>query len=289
MKPILLIGSSGYVGSAYEKYLHQNGLKYLVATRSNSNNFLAYVREIIEKYDVDFVLNAAGYTGKPNVDACEDHKGDCIDGNVIFPYKLAKLCYQKGIRMGHVSSGCIYTGSKGELGFTEEDIPNFSFKQNNCSFYSGTKALGEEVLAEFNNVYIWRLRIPFNNINSPRNYLTKVMTYPMLLEAENSISHLEEFVEATLFTSAVGMPGIYNITNTGSVTTSQVVELLKKYNLPGADHEFKFFKDEEEFMQIAAKTPRSNCVLDNTKLLNLGFYMTPAIEAVENSLKSWQV
>ncbi len=32
-------------------------------------------------------------------------------------------------------------------GFREDDAPNFSFRTNHCSFYSGTKALGEEVLA----------------------------------------------------------------------------------------------------------------------------------------------
>jgi hypothetical protein len=40
------------------------------------------------------------------------------------------------------SSGCIYTGSRPDgSGFTEENPPNFNFRQNNCSFYSGTKAL----------------------------------------------------------------------------------------------------------------------------------------------------
>jgi hypothetical protein len=31
------------------------------------------------------------------------------------------------------------------------------------------------------------------------------------------------------------------------------------------DKQFKFFEDEEQFMSKAAKTPRSNCVLDTPK------------------------
>ena len=31
------------------------------------------------------IINAAGFTGKPNVDACETHKQETIDGNVVFP------------------------------------------------------------------------------------------------------------------------------------------------------------------------------------------------------------
>ena len=32
-----------------------------------------------------FLVNCAGYTGKPNVDACELHKTECLQGNAILP------------------------------------------------------------------------------------------------------------------------------------------------------------------------------------------------------------
>jgi hypothetical protein len=38
-------------------------------------------------------------------------------------------------------------------GFTETDAPNFSFRSPPCSFYSGTKALGVEAIAEI--FYSW--------------------------------------------------------------------------------------------------------------------------------------
>ncbi len=49
-------------------------------------------------------------------------------------------------------------------GFTEEDEPNFTFRRPPCSFYSGTKALGEEAIRGVGQNYIWRLRIPFDRI-----------------------------------------------------------------------------------------------------------------------------
>ena len=105
-------------------------------------------------------------------------------------------------------------------GFREDDAPNFSFRTNHCSFYSGTKALGEEVLAGAENCFVWRLRIPFNEIDSPRNYLTKVMRYARLLEAVNSLSQLDEFVRATFECWQKQVPfGTYNVTNPGQVTT----------------------------------------------------------------------
>ena len=112
------------------------------------------------------------------MDACEIHKSECLAGNAVLPGTIAQACEAANVPWGHVSSGCIYTGSRPDgSGFTEEDAPNFTFRQNNCSFYSGTKALGEEVLAGYSNIYIWRVRIPFDQFENPRNYLTKLMRY----------------------------------------------------------------------------------------------------------------
>ena len=71
----------------------------------------------------------------------------------------------------HISSGCIYSGY--DKAFTEEDESNFSFVQDNCSFYSGTKALAENLIDKYNS-YICRLRIPFDEFDNPRNYISKL-------------------------------------------------------------------------------------------------------------------
>jgi dTDP-4-dehydrorhamnose reductase len=75
------------------------------------------------------------------------------------------------------------------------------------------------------------------------------------------------------------------VTNPGTVTTSEVVAIIRK--VLNLDRDFQFFRDESEFMTIAAKTPRSNCVLDTTKLTDAGISLTPVQEAVEKSLRYW--
>jgi len=60
------------------------------------------------------------------------------------------------------------------------------------------------------------------------------------------------------------------VTNPGSVTTREVVELIRQSGV--CRKEFKFFRDEDEFMRVAAKTPRSNCVLNTTKLQRAACY-----------------
>ena len=286
---ILLLGGNGYVGSAIQKNLTGRGLPFTVVSRASSDySSLPVLIKMLRELRPEFLINAAGYTGKPNVDACEIHRTECLDGNAVLPGVIREACEQTDTPWGHVSSGCIFTGAKADgSGFTESDAPNFSFRQNNCSFYSGCKALGEEVLDGAENCFIWRLRIPFNNINSARNYISKMMRYDRLLMATNSLSQLDEFADACVASWTQRVPfGTYNLTNPGSVTTRDVVRLIQKHGLSNRD--FQFFESDDQFMKLAAKTPRSNCVLDSTKAIAAGLPLSPIEEALETAMKNWR-
>ena len=286
---IYLLGGSGYVGAAYQALFTRRGLPFRNVRRADLDyTDRIKLTDLLRREKPEFLINAAGYTGKPNVDACELHKAECLMGNAVLPGTIASACADAGIPWGHVSSGCIYSGrNPAGAGFTETDTPNFTFRTNHCSFYSGTKALGEEVLAGAPNVFVWRLRIPFNEVDNARNYLSKLLSYSTLLEAENSISQLDEFVAATLACWEKRVPfGTYNVTNPGHVTTHEVVELIKKTGV--STKQFTFFKDEADFMTKAAKTPRSNCVMDSRKLAAAGIKLTEVHEAVERDLRRWR-
>ena len=282
----LILGSSGYIGSKIFQFLTRNERKVVGISRA----VLDYtnpktLKEFLRSKKPVFLINAAGYTGKPNVDACELAKADCLDGNAVLPGTIRQVCEELKIRWGHVSSGCIYSGRRPDgAGWREDDLPNFSFRSPPCSFYSGSKALGEEVLEGAENCYIWRLRIPFNEERNPRNYLQKLLNYDSLLEAENSVSHLDEFCQKCVESLENEVePGIYNMTNPGSVTTSQVTEWMRDEGV--TDKQFQFFEDEEHFMNKAAKTPRSNCVLDTTKAEKAGIGMRTVEEAMRESMQ----
>jgi len=288
MSRIALLGSTGYVGSEFARLISASGDE-LLPIRYSECDLLdpSDLKRAIEAVNPNLVINCAGYTGKPNVDACELDKSGCLAGNAVLPGSLAKACQSLELPFGHVSSGCIYTGAKATgLGFSETDPPNFCFRTNNCSFYSGTKALGEEVLDGIENCYIWRLRIPFSNEDSPRNYLSKLLRYERLLQAENSLSNLTEFAQGCLDSFRKRIPfGVYNLTNPGAMTTRDVVELIKDAGI--TEKEFSFFESEDEFMKLAAKTPRSNCLLDSSKAVEAGLKLTPIRESIVQALKNW--
>lgn len=287
--PILLLGGSGYIGTEFQRELTRRGMSFFNASRKD-NDYTTKdgLHRLIIDHRPRFLINVAGFTGKPNVDACEIHKQECLVGNAVLPGVIREVCQGHQLAWGHVSSGCIYTGSHPDgSGFRETDPPNFTFRQNNCSFYSGSKALGEEMLEGAEDCFVWRLRIPFNNIDSPRNYISKVLNYDRLLNVRNSLSQLSDFVSGCLQCVAGDIePGIYNLTNAGSITTEDVVEIIKSNGLTAK--QFEFFRSEEEFMKIAAKTPRSNCVLDCAKAIAAGIELPDVYDAVDSAIKTWQ-
>jgi UDP-glucose 4,6-dehydratase len=286
---ILLLGASGYVGGAFARFFREHDIAHAaVSRRACDYTDRDTLIRLIDQLSPQFLINAAGYTGKPNVDACEFHKSECLAGNAVLPGTIRAACEHRGLPWGHVSSGCIYSGRRPDGGgFREDDPPNFCFRTNHCSFYAGSKALGEECLAGAPDVFLWRLRIPFNHQDSPRNYLSKLQRYQRLLEATNSITQLDEAVRAAWQCWQRRVPpGIYNLTNPGVVTTREVVEMIWQELKPA--REYQFFRDEQDFMQTAAVTLRSNCVLDSRKLLRTGIELSEVHDAIRHALRHWE-
>jgi dTDP-4-dehydrorhamnose reductase len=312
---IVLLGASGYIGQQFAATLRQRGWPFLAPSRAEMDyTRFDRLREFLRETKPEFLVNAAGYTGKPNVDECEKNKADTLQGNTLFPAAVAHACASLALPFGHVSSGCVFAGAKvmvdGQCrvekdltqphlqsllqknptafrGFNEEDEPNFTFRRPPCSFYSGTKALGEEGLHGMGQNYIWRLRIPFDQFDNPRNYLSKLQNYAKVYQNVNSLSHRADFAAACLELWRRRAPfGIYNVTNPGFVSSAQVVEMIK--NILKLKRSFSFWSDDAEFYRVAAKTPRSNCLLDVSKLLAAGVAMRPVEEALTDALKQWK-
>src|ERR1035437_325728 len=312
---ILLLGGTGYIGHAFARELQRRKQPFTLLSRNEVDySRFDVLRNFLKTNQPAFVINAAGYTGKPNVDAAETERAEALLGNGLLPQTIAHACAALNIPWGHVSSGCIYSGAKVVTngrervepdltrpdlhalvekspqaihGFSETDEPNFSFRRPPCSFYSGTKELGEEAIAGLGQSYIWRLRIPFDEFDSGRNYLSKLQRYPKVYDNVNSVSHRADFAKACLDLWERRAPfGIYNVTNPGFVTAHQVVATIQK--ILKLKRTFEFWASDAEFYKKAAKAPRSNCVLDVSKLLATGVKIRPVEEALEDSLRNWK-
>ena len=272
MEKILIFGP-GWLGHKFKDYLYAE-LTDVDITDAHA------VSDILDRIRPHIVLNAAGKTGKPNVDWCEDHKLETFASNVMGPLILFQECMKRNIFLAHLSSGCVFDGeSPGHAGFTEND------PANPVSFYSWTKAQTDELLKKF-PVLILRIRMPVDKEPSPRNLITKLANYTSVIDVENSITVIDDLMFATQKLIQKRKTGIYNVVNPGTVKHKDILLWYKEIVDP--THTYTLITKEELFSKGLAKAGRSNCVLDTTKLQSEGILLKNAKERVIECLKEYK-
>lgn len=266
---VLILGGQGYLGERFQSVY----LKAIVPRVDIAD--AQAIANVLDREKPDIVINAAGKTGRPNIDWCEEHKIETLRSNVTGPLVLLEECSKRNIYWVHLSSGCIYEGSKYSLshgervrergskqrgsdcGFTEDDPPNFF-----GSFYSRTKLWSEQILKDFPNILILRLRMPFDCVPSERNLIMKLRTYNKVLDVQNSLTYIPDLLLAAEKLILKHATGIYNVVNPGTMSPYDIMSMYKK--LVQFNHLFKGLKIKE--LSKVARTGRSNCVLSNKKL-----------------------
>ena len=224
----LVYGRNGWIGGILGDLLLQQGMRwaYGLARLEDRGGILADIRKIKPTH----VLNAAGVTGRPNVDWCEFNRQETIRTNVIGVLNLVDVCRSEGIHVTNFATGCIYSydvkhniGSG--KGFTETDAPNFD-----GSYYSRTKGLVESLLHEYENLLQLRLRMPISHdLANTRNFVYKIVNYEKVVDIPNSMSVLDELLPAAVEMAKQSLTGIYNFTNPGVISHNEVLQLYKDY------------------------------------------------------------
>lgn len=260
-KPVFLVyGRTGWIGGKLGKLLTEQGHTWCYGTARLQDR--RAVQDDIKRSRCTHVLCAAGLTGRPNVDWCEDNKIDVIRGNVIGILTLADVAHEAGVHVTNFATGCIYKYDDehpiGGKPFTEEDDPNFA-----GSFYSETKSYMELMLRHYPNVLQLRVRMPIDgNLQNPRNFITKIANYAKVVDIPNSMTVLEEFVPMAVDGAIRGLTGAYNWTNPGAISHNEVLALYRDYLHP----EFTWENFTEEEQAHVIKAPRSNNTMCDKKL-----------------------
>lgn len=255
----LLFGRTGWIGGKLISLLTAQGKTFHLAT-SRTYDRESVLAEI-ERVKPTHILNAAGVTGRPNVDWCEDHKQETVRSNVLGTLTVADICATKNIHHLLYATGCIFeyddAHTIGGQGFLEEDRPNF-----HGSFYSHTKALCEDLLQAYPTTCTLRVRMPISDDLSPRNFVTKIVKYDRVVNVPNSMTVLTDLLPISLIMAERKLTGVYNFCNPGAISHNEVLDLYKKYVDP--DYTYTNFSLEEQARIL--KAGRSNNTLDHTKL-----------------------
>nr|GMD94988.1 bifunctional dTDP-4-dehydrorhamnose 3,5-epimerase/dTDP-4-dehydrorhamnose reductase [Ipomoea batatas] len=257
----LIYGRTGWIGGLLGKLCEAQGIQYDYGSGRLENR--ASLESDIASVNPTHVFNAAGVTGRPNVDWCESHKVETIRANVVGTLTLADVCREKGLILVNYATGCIFEYDSGHLlgsgvGFKEEDTPNFI-----GSFYSKTKAMVEDLLKNYENVCTLRVRMPISSdLSNPRNFITKIARYEKVVNIPNSMTILDELLPISIEMAKRNLTGIWNFTNPGVVSHNEILEMYREYINPSFT--WKNFTLEEQAKVIVA--PRSNNELDASKL-----------------------
>jgi 3,5-epimerase/4-reductase len=278
MFPLIL--GKGFVGSHFAEYLQKNNLVHLILSQkeldyTNPEVLYKFLNENKDKFN--YVINCFGYTGVPNVDACEDNKELCYNYNVLYPFQTIKICKELNIPVIHIGSGCVYSGY--DKRYSEDDTPNFGFFSNDSSYYSKCKHLFETLIPG-HDCYVLRIRIPFTSDNSSKNYFSKLLKYDTLINELNSITSITDFNNFLVhFMDKKPEYGIYNVVNPEPVKAKEVVKLLKNNGAENPNWKFIPLK------KLKTKAKRSNCVLDDQKISNIGLKLPNTLASLERDIK----
>jgi len=108
--------------------------------------------------------------------------------------------------------------------------------------------------------------------------------YDNLISQPNSVTNIDDLRTFVYKFIETKRPlGIYNVTNKGSIEAKEVVEILKSYGLDNPKWNFVSVKDAN------FKVGRSNCILDTSKIKNMGIELPDVKESFKKSINTYKI
>lgn len=277
---LMILGSGGYIGSALVSECIRRGIRFTTLERCEYRSY-ENIRRSLEYHKPELVVNCAAYVDKRGVDYNEDDKYQTINANTLLPMMLADLCQMP---LMHFSTGCFYQGDNLGKGWLETDEPTVPCEKK-CGLYVMSKFIAEHEVRKKPNHYIIRIRLPFDHINHPRNLLTKLQQFDIVVDETQSLTHRFDAVNAVLDMWDRRVPfGTYHLTNPGGISYKRVCGLLGR----GWLKENHNFIPPDKFDAKYARTTKSRCVLNTEKLAATGIRVRPVEEAIVDAIRNWK-
>ena len=262
MKVLIFGGKTGWIGKFCVDHCQRNAISYIVAESRLENR--EHILEELNTTRPTHVFNCAGLVGSPTIDSLELKREETVRVNVTGTLNLADCCHLVGIHLTVFATGCIFKYDNdhpiGGLGYKEEDVPNF-----HGSFYSHTKAIVEDLLGNFSNCLVLRIRMPIDDKLTSRNFITKILSYRRVIDVPNSMTVLSDLIPVAFEAANTNTTGILNFTNPGVISHNEILSLYKKMIDPSYIWQNFTLAEEEKVLKVG----RSNNCLDTSKLKKL--------------------
>lgn len=265
---VLVYGANGWIGTQFIKLLQNNNIEYIIGSSRVDNHDDLTIE--INKYNPTHVLSLIGRTHGiidnkiySTIDYLEQ-KGKLVENirdNLYGPLLLSFICSNKNIHLTYLGTGCIFTYDDHIDSFTEDHNPNFF-----GSSYSIVKGFTDKIMHLFDNhVLNLRIRMPIDDKHNPRNFITKITNYNKICSIPNSMTVLPELLPIALDLMVNKTTGTINLTNPGSISHNEILELYKNI----VDPSFTWTNFTQEEQRKILDSDRSNNLLNTTKLETL--------------------
>jgi dTDP-4-dehydrorhamnose reductase len=215
-RPLLIVGSTGTLGRAFQRIAAERGLTAVVVGRQELDiTNPTRVDAVLRRFTPWAVINAAGYV---RVDAAEADGAACQVANAAGPANLAAACRRRGLPLVTFSSDLVFDGRMARP-YVEDDAPS------PLNVYGASKAEAERrVLALLPAALVIRTSAFFGPWDE-HNFLAALFR---ALDAEEdfaapddsivSPTYVPDLVHASLDLLIDGERGIWHLANAGAVS-----------------------------------------------------------------------
>ena len=187
---------------------------------------------------------------------------------------------ERGIHFTHLGTGCIFYGASPDpAGWKEYDHANPS------ATYTRSKYAADLMLTQIPNVAIVRLRMPIDDRPDPRNLINKLANYKKVINVENSATVVDDLITAVIGVIEKKGIGIFHAVNPGAMRHRDLIALYEE--LVDPTHTNEWIEEEDLLGQgLVAKT-RSNNIMQNIRLPELGIHLRPIKEALRDCMEKY--
>lgn len=275
LRPTLILGASGQIGSALLSLLGNRGVG-LTRKEADLSHLVGSAEDgfdsLLATYSPSSVINAAAYT---QVDRAETEEELAHQMNAEVPTRLAQACAKRGIPLVHFSTDYVFSG-EGEKPWSESDLTG------PLNAYGRTKLAGEKGIQGAGGKYLI-FRTSWVYDGQGKNFLNTILrlahekeTLKIVSDQKGAPSYALHLARATLtaleraeeIAKVKSFPsGLYHFCNFGTTSWFEFAQEICR--LAREKGESLLVKKIEPILTVAYPTPAQrplNSRLDMTRL-----------------------
>jgi len=252
-KKIIVLGSSGLLGTSLEKVLKtENNFYYSGITHADLEiTNTKEVNYVINQLKPEIIINAVALIG---INACENDPYKTMSINAFSVLELAKICKEKKIIFAQTSTHAIFDGEN-ENSYYENDQPN------PINIYGYSKLISEYFIKmNLNDFYIFRFPTMYGpRRNNAPGFVDKMIAR---MKEGKDLKIAEDRMDSPSYAKNVAKKikeilknkyryGIYHISDQGRISYYDFIShLAKEINFTG-----KIFKAKDSEFKALAPNP----------------------------------